>query len=134
VESKGSVMESLNYLQKRIYTLKDDMTLYHSCMVDAGDDMTLRGVYINKMESAKIEKEELEAEFKFINDLVNGIDKVIEYYNDESEVFDDMETQSAPSGEWEEYNYPYMIQENSVNTLDTVLDMFGIESVDSEED
>lgn len=40
----------------------------------------------------------------------------------EKQTFDNMEPESAPSGEWAEYNVPYISQENYV---------FGIESAKS---
>lgn len=34
--------------------------------------------------------------------------------DEETEFFDEMETESAPSGEWAEYNYGFLVQEATV--------------------
>ena len=45
-------------LIKEIEELNEDMKMYHEFMVKAGNDMFLRGVYMDKLESARIKKEE----------------------------------------------------------------------------
>ncbi len=47
-------------IEEKIEELKSEQSMYHDFMVDAGDDMTLRGVYISKMETARKEIKKLE--------------------------------------------------------------------------
>ena len=42
----------------------------------------------------------------------------------EQEIFDNMKTKSAPSGEWTEYNIEYTTQDNIVYALERVYDLF----------
>lgn len=53
------------------------------------------------------------------------MNKLIELLKVEQDTFDNMETESAPSGEWEEYNYPYMIQEAMVDILEQAIVLVG---------
>ena len=53
------------------------------------------------------------------------LQEIKEQYLYELEYFDQLETTSAPSGEWEEYNVHYLIQQNRVEVYEKVLNTLG---------
>ena len=53
---------------------------------------------------------------------MNAIEKMLKI---EQEELDDMEIEPAPSGEWEEYNYRFMIQDAVVAALGDAVTALG---------
>lgn len=53
--------------------------------------------------------------------------ELIEVYKREEETFNNMETESAPSGEWDEYNITYIIQNERVCVLQEALEILGVD-------
>lgn len=52
---------------------------------------------------------------------------LLNLYKEELEYFDSIETEPAPSGEWEEYNIHYLVYEARVEALAEALELMGIE-------
>lgn len=55
--------------------------------------------------------------------LKKSIEKVKKLYEEELEIFEDMEPATAPSGEWAEYNVHYIMQETRVFMIEEILQM-----------
>lgn len=52
---------------------------------------------------------------------------LVNLYKVENKEFDNMETESAPSGEWDEYNIPYLQQQERVWALQEALEILGVD-------
>jgi len=57
--------------------------------------------------------------------MLDKIEDVKKEYLKQLKLFDNMETHSSPSGEWDEYNINYLAQQAIVNTFEEVLIMLG---------
>ena len=58
--------------------------------------------------------------------MKKNIVKLIRLYQQEVEIYDNWETESAPSGEWAEYNYDFIAQEARVYALREALDILEV--------
>ena len=53
------------------------------------------------------------------------IEDIKKEYLEQFELFNDMEIQKAPSGEWDEHNVHFLVQQGIVNTFEEILIMLG---------